>query len=105
MKTVGRFSQNPRVFDTVVVLLASALLFGAYLTAYAFVIQQGKVVEPAGSIGEGIVLGAWLAMTGVLFSAFAAGLRAAKPWHNALPDGYVGSLAPALPFGGAWLVH
>ncbi len=104
MKTVRRFIQNPRVFDTVVVLLASALLFGAYLTAYAFVIQQGKVVEPAGSIGEGIVLGAWLAMTGVLFAAFAAGLRAGKPWHNALPDGYVGSLTAALTFGGAWIV-
>src|SRR5260370_30140278 len=104
MKTVGRFSQNPGGLDTVVVLLASALLFGAYLTAYAFVIQQGKVVEPAGNIGEGIVLGAWLATTGVLFAAFAAGLRAGKPWHNALPDGYVGSLTAALTFGGAWIV-
>ncbi len=104
MKTVRRSIQNPRVFDTLVVLLASALLFGAYLTAYAFVIQQNKVVEPAGKIGEGIVLGAWLATTGVLFAAFAAGLRAGKPWHNALPDGYVGSLTAALTFGGAWIV-
>src|SRR6266851_3473770 len=104
MKTVRRFIQNPRVFDTVVVLLASALLFGAYLTAYAFVIQENKVVEPAGKIGEGIVLGAWLATTGVLFAAFARGLRAGKPWHNALPDGYVGSLTAALTFGGAWIV-
>ena len=92
------------MFDTVVVLLMSALLFGAYLTAYAFVIQQNTVVEPAGNIGEGIVLGAWLATTGVLFAAFAGGLRAGKPWHNALPDGYVGSLAAALTFGGAWIV-
>jgi len=104
MKTVRRSIQNPRVFDTLVVLLASALLFGAYLTAYAFVIQQNKVVEPAGKIGEGIVLGAWLATTGVLFAAFARGLRAGKPWHNALPDGYVGSLTAALTFGGAWIV-
>jgi hypothetical protein len=104
LKTVRRFTENPRVFDTVVVLLTSALLFGAYLTAYAFVIQQNKVVEPAGSIGEGIVLGAWLATTGVLFAAFAAGLRAGKPWHNALPDGYVGSLTAALTFGAAWIV-
>src|SRR5258708_15095537 len=86
------------------VLMTAALLFGAYLTAYAFVIQQNKVVEPAGNIGQGIVLGAWLATTGVLFAAFAAGLRAGKPWHNALPDGYVGSLTAALTFGGAWIV-
>src|SRR6266849_8822319 len=105
MKTVRRSIQNPRVFDTLVVLLASALLFGAYLTAYAFVIQQNKVVEPAGKIGEGIVLGAWLATTGVLFAAFARGLRAGKPWHNALPDGYVGSLTAALTFGAAWIVY
>lgn len=104
LKTIRRFIENPRVFDAVVVLLMSALLFGAYLTAYAFVIQQNKVVEPAGNIGQGIVLGAWLATTGVLFAAFAVGVRAGKPWHNALPDGYVGSLAAALTFGGAWIV-
>jgi hypothetical protein len=104
MKTARRFFEKPRVFDTIVVLLMSALLFGAYLTAYAFVIQQNQVVEPAGNIGEGIVLGAWLATTGLLFAAFAAGLRAGKPWHNALPDGYVGSLTAALTFGGAWIV-
>jgi len=104
MRTIRRFIENPGVFDTVVVLLMSALLFGAYLTAYAFVIQQNTIVEPAGNIGEGIVLGAWLATTGLLFSAFAAGLRAGRPWHNALPDGYVGSLTAALTFGGAWIV-
>src|SRR4029077_7474871 len=104
VKTVRRWIENPRVFDTVVVLLTAALLFGAYLTAYAFVIQQNKIVEPAGNIGQGIVLGAWLATTGLLFAAFGAGLRARKPCHNALPDGYVGSLTAALTFGGAWIV-
>ena len=104
LKTVRRLIDNPRVFDTVMVLMTAALLFGAYLTAYAFVIQQNKIVEPAGNIGQGIVLGAWLATTSVLFTAFAAGLRAGKPWNNALPDGYVGSLAAALTFGGAWIV-
>ena len=89
LKTVRGLIENPRVFDTVVVLLTSVLLFGAYLTAYAFVIQQNEVVEPAGNIGQGIVLGAWLATTGLLFAAFAVGLHAGKPWHNALPDGYV----------------
>jgi hypothetical protein len=104
MNTARGFLDNPRVFDTVVVILMFALLFGAYFTAYAFVIQPNTVVEPAGNIGQGIVLGAWLATTGFLFAAFAAGLRAGKPWNNALPDGYVGSLAAALTFGGAWIV-
>ncbi len=104
LKTARGFVDNPRVFDALVGLLMSALLFGAYLTAYAFVILQNTVVEPAGYIGQGIVLGAWLATTGVLFAGFAAGIRAGKPWHNALPDGYVGSLAAALTFGGAWIV-
>ncbi len=104
LKTVRRLIDNPRVFDTVMVLMTAALLFGAYLTAYAFVIQENRIVEPAGNIGQGIVLGAWLATTGVLFTAFAAGLRAGKPWNNALPDGYVGSLTAALTFGGAWIV-
>ena len=40
----------------------------------------------------------------MLFAAFGAGLRAGRPWHNALPDGYVGSLTAALIFGGAWIV-
>ena len=104
VKTARRLVETPRVFDTVVVILMFALLFGAYLTAYAFVIQPNTVVEPAGNIGQGIVLGAWLASTLVLFAAFAAGLRGGKPWNNALPDGYVGSLAAALIFGGAWIV-
>ncbi|TME98214.1 MAG: hypothetical protein E6I39_10690 [Chloroflexi bacterium] len=104
MKNARGLIENPHVFDTVVVLLTSALLFGAYLTAYAFVIQQNEVVEPAGNIGQGIVLGAWLTTTGVLFAAFARGLRAGKPWHNALPDGYVGSLTAALTFGAARIV-
>ena len=104
MKTVRRLIENPRVFDTVVVGLQLALLFGAYLTAYAYVIQQNQVVQPWGHVGTGIVVGAWLATIGVLFAAFAVGVRAGKPWHNALPDGYVGSLAAALIFGGAWIV-
>ncbi len=104
MKIARGFVGNPRVFDAVVALLTAALLFGAYLTAYAYVILQNKVVEPWGQVGSGIVVAAWLAITAVLFAAFAFGVRAGKPWHNALPDGYVGSLAAALTFGGAWIV-
>ena len=104
MHTVRRFIDNPRVFDTVVTVLTTALLFGAYLIAYAYVIRENHVEEPAGQIGTGIILGAWLAYIGVLFAAFAVGVRAGKPWNNALPDGYVGSMAAALTFGGAWIV-
>ncbi len=104
MKIARGFVGNPRVFDAVVALLTAALLFGAYLTAYAYVILQNKVVEPWGQVGSSIVVAAWLAITAVLFAAFAFGVRAGRPWHNALPDGYVGSLAAALTFGGAWIV-
>lgn len=104
MKTARGLIDNPRVFDTVVVVLTFALLFGAYLTAYAYVIRQNTVVQPAGQIGTGVVIAAWLAVTGVLFAAFALGVRAGKPWSGALPDGYVGSLAASLIFGGAWIV-
>ena len=92
------------MFDTVVVVLTLALLFGAYLTAYAYVIRENSVLEPAGQIGTGIVIGAWLGYTLFLFAAFAIAVRAGKPWNNALPDGYVGSLAASLVFGGAWIV-
>ena len=104
VKTARGFFENPRLFDTVVVVLTFALLFGAYLTAYAYVIRQNTVVEPAGHVGTGIVVAAWLAFTAALFAAFAIGVRAGKPWNNALPDGYVGSLAASLIFGGAWIV-
>ena len=104
MKTARRLVENPRAFDTLVVLSNFVLLFGAYLTAYAYVSRQNQVLEPAGAIGQGIVLGGWLVTTAVLFVAFAAGLSGGKPWHNALPDGYFGSLAAALTFGGAWII-
>lgn len=93
-----------RVFDFVVVCLLGILIFGGYLTAYAYVIKAGEVVQPVGTIGTLIAIAAWLSVTAVLFAAYVAGLRAGKPWDRALPDGYIGSLAAALVFGAAWIV-
>ena len=104
MSKVRKFAGNPRVFDSVVVTLMAALMFGAYLTAYAYVHKPNTIQQPYAAIGQGIVLASWLAVTAVLFAAFAAGLRSSKPWNRALPEGYVGSLAAALVFGAAWIV-
>jgi hypothetical protein len=104
VKASRGFIDNPRLFDPVVVTLAGILVLGAYVTAYAYVIVPDKVVQPSANVGQGIVLVAWLALTALLFAAFAAGLRAGRPWHKALPDGYVGSLGAALVFGVAWII-
>ena len=104
VKTTRGFIDNPRLFDPVVVTLVGLIVLGAYVTAYAYVIAPNHIEQPTASIGQGIVLVAWLALIGLLFAAFAAGLRAGRPWHQALPDGYVGSLAAALVFGAAWIV-
>jgi hypothetical protein len=104
VKTARGFADNPRVFDAVVVVLLGTLVLGAYITAYAYVIKPNHIQQPYANIGQGVVLLAWLAVTGILFAAFASGLRAGKPWNRALPDGYVGSLAAALVFGAAWIV-
>jgi hypothetical protein len=104
LKTARGFADNPRVFDAVVVVFLGTLVLGAYITAYAYVIKPNHIQQPYANIGQGVVLVAWLAVTGILFAAFAAGLRTGKPWNRALPDGYVGSLAAALVFGAAWIV-
>ncbi len=104
VKATRGFIDNPRLFDPVVVTLVGILVFGAYVTAYAYVFEPNKVEQPSASVGQGVVLVAWLALVALLFAAFAAGLRAGRPWYKALPDGYVGSLAAALVFGIAWIV-
>ncbi len=104
VKTTRGFIDNPRVFDPVIVTLVGILILGAYVTAYAYVIQPNTVERPSATLGQATVLAAWLALTTVLFAAFASGLRAGRPWNKALPDGYVGSLAAALIFGAAWIV-
>lgn len=104
VKAFRGFIENPRLFDPVVVTLVGILVLGAYVTAYAYVFVPNKIVQPTYSIGLYTVLASWLALTAVLAATFAAGLRAGRPWHQALPDGYVGSLAAALVFGAAWIV-
>ena len=104
MKTTRGFIDNPRLFDPVIVTLVGILVLGAYVTAYAYVFVPNQVEQPSATVGQGVVLVAWLALTILLFAAFAVGLRAGKPWYQALPDGYVGSLAAALVFGLAWIV-
>ena len=70
------FLKNPRALDAVVVALATALLIGAYVTAYAYVKVPGRVLWPAAAAGFITVEAAWLLLTLFLFAAFAAGLAA-----------------------------
>src|SRR5712692_10475593 len=103
MRSARGFLGDPRIFDLLVAALMGALVLGAYITAYAYVIEPNKI-EPIAAAGYGIVLAAWLGATALLFAAFAAGLSAGRPWDRALPDGYTGSLAASLIFGAAWIV-
>ena len=104
MKTARRLIENPHVFDWVVVTLSAILIFGAYFTAYAYVITQGSVAQPAATIGQSTVLAALLGVAALMFAEFLYSVRGGRPWNQALPEGYVGSLAAALVFGLAWLV-
>jgi hypothetical protein len=104
VKAARRLIDNPHVFDQVVVTLAGIMVFGAYVTAYAYVITPQTVVEPTATIGQSTVLAGWLALVAVLFAEGAYGVRSGRPWDRALPEGYAGSLAAALVFGIAWLV-
>ncbi|HET9410462.1 MAG TPA: hypothetical protein VFO75_01140 [Candidatus Dormibacteraeota bacterium] len=104
MKAARRLIDNPHVFDQVVVTLAGIMVFGAYVTAYAYVIKPQQVVQPSATIGQSTVLAAWLLLVGVLFAEGLYGVRTGRSWDHALPEGYVGSLASALIFGVAWLI-
>ncbi len=105
MKTARRLITNPLVFDQVVVTLAGIIVFGAYVTAYAYVFTPSRVDQQAVAVGQSTVLGGWLVLVGVLFAEFAYSVRHGRSWDHALPEGYVGSLAAALVFGVAWLVE
>jgi len=103
VKAVRSLFDDPRVFDAVVVLLATWFLLSAYVVAWAYVIGPHPVPEVA-SAGVVAVAASWFALAGFLFFAFGRGLGRGKPWNLALPDGYVGTLAAALVFGAAWIV-
>jgi len=102
VKAVRSLIDDPRVFDAVVVLLATWFLLSAYVVAWAYVIQP-QLVPDAARAGLIAVSGSWFALTGFLFFTFGRGLGRGRPWNNALPDGYVGTLAAALVFGAAWI--
>lgn len=102
MKAVRSLIDDPRVFDAVVVLLATWFLLSAYVVAWAYVIQP-QLVPDAARAGLVAVSASWFALTGFLFFTFGRGLGRGRPWNGALPDGYVGTLAAALVFGAAWI--
>ena len=103
MKAVRSLLDDPRVFDAVVVLLATWFLLSAYVVAWAYVITPQGVLDVAAA-GLLAVSASWFVLTGFLFFAFGRGLGRGRPWNRALPDGYVGTLAAALVFGAAWIV-
>ena len=73
MKALRSLLDDPRVFDAVVVLLATWFLLSAYVVAWAYVIRP-QPVEEAASAGLVAVAASWLAVTGWLFFAFGRGL-------------------------------
>jgi hypothetical protein len=103
VKAARSLLDDPRVFDAVVVLLATWFLLSAYVTAWAYVIRP-EGAPSAATAGLVAVSASWFVLTGFLFFAFARGLRRGLQWNRALPDGYVGTLAASLVFGAAWIV-
>lgn len=104
MKLLRRLVEDPRVVDSVVVVLATFFVLGGYVTAYAYVHEPGHILEPAERAGMTTVTAAWSLLTLFLCIVFAVGLRAGKQWNRALPDGETGTFAAALIFGAAWIV-
>jgi hypothetical protein len=104
LKVLRGVVENPRAVDSVVVVLSTWLVLGAYIAAYAYVHTPGSVVGWAETTGITVVTAAWALIAIFLFAAWAGGLRAGKPWNRALPDGHTGTLAATLVFGAAWIV-
>ncbi len=104
MKVLRRFVENPVAVDAVVVVLATWLVLGAYVTAYAYVQVPGHVLQVPAKAGFTTVTAAWALLTLYLFVEFAVGLSEGRAWNRALPDGQTGTFAAALVFGAAWIV-
>jgi hypothetical protein len=102
--TFRGFLKDPRAFDAVVVVLATWLVLGAYVTAYAYVRLPGQVIQGGVTAGLITVTAAWLLLTLFLFAGLAAGLQSGRPWNAALPDGHTDTLVAALVFGVAWII-
>src|SRR5207245_4286952 len=90
--------------DAVVVLLATWVVLGGYVVAYAYVHDPGHVIEAAKKAGFTTVTASWSLLTLYLFAGFATGLREGRPWNRALPDGQTGTFAAALIFVAALIV-
>lgn len=104
MRALRGLFENPRAVDSVVVVLSTWLVLGAYITAYAYVQIPGAPIGWAATTGFTIVTAAWALITIFLFVGWTLGLRSGRAWNKALPDGHTGSFAAALVFGAAWIV-
>src|SRR5690348_18490586 len=104
VKFLRRLVEEPRAVDSVVVVLATWLVLGGHVVAYAYVHVPGQVLQPVAGAGQTIVAAAWSLLTLYLFAGLAAGLRAGRAWNQALPDGQTGTFAAALVFGAALIV-
>ncbi len=104
VKFLRRLVEDPRAVDSVVVVLATWLVLGGYVAAYAYVHVPGEILQPVAHDGQTIVAAAWSLLTLYLFAGFAAGLSAGRAWNRALPDGQTGTFAAALVFGAALIV-
>jgi hypothetical protein len=106
MKAARKLMDNPRAFDAVVVFLMAGIVLSAYIDSYAHVKVPGRVIHDIAGIDPATaalaaVTVCWFLLTGFLFFSFGRGLSQGRPWNQALPDGYTGSLAAALVFGAA----
>ena len=101
MRGARRLIDDPRAVGAVVVVVTACFVFSAYLDAYAYVKVPSKVLPDASFDGQVGLTASWFVFTGFLFFLFGRGLSQGRPWNQALPDGYTGSLAAALVFGAA----
>jgi hypothetical protein len=92
---------SPRAVDAVVVVVTACFVFSAYLDAYGTVKIPGHLIPDYVAAGQAGLTASWFVLTGFLFFLFGRGVRLGRPWNQALPDGYTGSLAAALVFGAA----
>ena len=104
LKVLRRFVEEPKAIDAVVAVLSTWFVLGAYVMSFAYVHEQGHVIEPARTAGFTFLTAAWSLLTLYLFAGFALGLRSGRAWNRALPDGETGTFMAALIFGSAWIV-
>ena len=104
LRFVRRFVEEPKTIDVVVGVLSTWLVLGGYVMSFAYVHDQGHVIEPARTAGFTLLTAAWSLLTLYLVAGFALGLRSGRAWNQALPDGETGTFMAALIFGSAWIV-